>query len=78
MQLITYITPRRAMCIHASKLKSPAPQAALSRLRADKDREIERLEGVVREHDRKARVVAEFLERKEAMETELQVGGACV
>lgn len=56
----------------------PLSQAALSRLRADKDREIERLEGVVREHDRKARVVAEFLERKEAMEAELQVGAGHV
>ncbi|GFR49769.1 hypothetical protein Agub_g11933, partial [Astrephomene gubernaculifera] len=47
-------------------------EAALSRLRSDKDRDIERLEAVVREHDRKARITQEFLDRKEAMEAELQ------
>jgi hypothetical protein len=48
-------------------------QAALSRLRADKDRDIERLEAIVREHERKARITQDFLDRKEAMEAELQV-----
>ncbi|KXZ48884.1 hypothetical protein GPECTOR_24g173 [Gonium pectorale] len=47
-------------------------EAALARLRADKDRELERLEGAVREHERKARITQEFLERKDAMEAELQ------
>ncbi|EFJ51363.1 hypothetical protein VOLCADRAFT_103408 [Volvox carteri f. nagariensis] len=47
-------------------------EAALSKLRADKDRDIERLEAIVREHERKARITQDFLDRKEAMETELQ------
>ncbi|KAG2488088.1 hypothetical protein HYH03_013391 [Edaphochlamys debaryana] len=47
-------------------------EAALAKQRGDKDREIERLEGVVREHERKARITQEFLDKKEAMETELQ------
>ncbi|KAG2430972.1 hypothetical protein HYH02_013505 [Chlamydomonas schloesseri] len=47
-------------------------EAALSRLRGDKDREIERLEGVMREHERKARITQEFLDKKDALEAEMQ------
>ncbi|KAG2424476.1 hypothetical protein HXX76_014528 [Chlamydomonas incerta] len=47
-------------------------EASLSRLRGDKDREIERLEGVMREHERKARITQEFLDKKEALEAEMQ------
>ncbi|GLI71142.1 hypothetical protein VaNZ11_016242 [Volvox africanus] len=47
-------------------------EAALAKLRGDKDKDIERLEAIVREHERKARITQDFLDRKEAMETELQ------
>ncbi|GLC46586.1 hypothetical protein PLESTB_001618000 [Pleodorina starrii] len=47
-------------------------ESVLSKLRTDKDRDIERLEAIVREHERKSRITQEFLDRKEAMESELQ------
>ena len=46
-------------------------QEGLTKLRRDKDKQIETLEASVREYERRARGMAEFQEKKDLLEAEL-------